>query len=121
MGCSSGVVFKYVKGQHNAYEVKEETYRSCDGSSGVIAKYATGSDRVQLNQARKYWFICNVDGHCLGGMRFSVDVKESDANSTGTTSPTPQPVPPPPNSCTRLLANHIWILGFYIFAFGMFF
>ncbi|KAF7841256.1 Blue copper protein [Senna tora] len=30
-------VFKYVKGEHNAYEVTEKTFRSCDTSSGVLA------------------------------------------------------------------------------------
>ncbi|KAH7518399.1 basic blue protein [Ziziphus jujuba] len=112
------LVFKYVKGQHDAYEVEEDTYRSCDGSSGVINKYESGSDRVELTQAKKYWFICNVDGHCLGGMRFSVDVQGFRPNSTDL-SPTQQPVPAPPKSSTRSLRTHNWLMGIYLLASGI--
>ncbi|XP_037493689.1 mavicyanin-like [Jatropha curcas] len=90
------LVFKYVKGQHNVYEVMEKTYRSCDTSSGVIAKYESGNDEIKLTQQKKYWFICNVDGHCLGGMRFEIDVKrQSISTSNG------EPIPPPTSSTTK--------------------
>ncbi|KAK9129412.1 hypothetical protein Sjap_009899 [Stephania japonica] len=73
------LVFKYVKGQHNAYEVTKEVYRSCDvgngsANAGVVRKYESGSDEVVLGEAREYWFICSFEGHCLGGMKFGVDV-----------------------------------------------
>ncbi|KAK9164564.1 hypothetical protein Syun_005466 [Stephania yunnanensis] len=73
------LVFKYVKGQHNAYEVSKEVYRSCDvgngsASAGVLEKHETGSDEVVLGEARDYWFICSFQGHCLGGMKFGVNV-----------------------------------------------
>lgn len=68
-----------MKGQHNVYEVIESTYKSCDASRGVLATYETGKDEVKLMEAKKHWFICNVDRHCLGGMRFGVDVKDSSA------------------------------------------
>nr|GMC87423.1 Blue copper protein [Ipomoea batatas] len=67
------IVFKYVKGQHNVYEVTESTYESCDTSSGVLGKYESGNDQVKLKEARKYWFVCDKDGHCLGGMRFGIN------------------------------------------------
>lgn len=109
-----------MKGQHNAYEVEEDTYRSCDGSSGLINKYESGNDRVELTKAKKYWFICDVDGHCLGGMRFIVDVQGFTPNSTDL-SPTQHPIPPPPNSSTSSLRIHSWIMGIYFLAFGIFF
>nr|GMC85319.1 Blue copper protein [Ipomoea batatas] len=68
------LVFKYVKGQHNVYEVTESTYESCDTSSGVLGKYESGNDQVKLKEARKYWFVCDKDGHCLGGMRFGINL-----------------------------------------------
>ncbi|KAL6873934.1 hypothetical protein ACP4OV_014016 [Aristida adscensionis] len=71
------LVFQYVRSQHNVYEVTESTFRTCDtggGRNGVRAKYATGNDRVALDEARGYWFICDFPGHCLGGMRFAVNV-----------------------------------------------
>ncbi|CAL5210159.1 unnamed protein product [Lathyrus oleraceus] len=74
------LVFKYVKGQHNVYEVRENTFRSCETSSGVLAKYESGEDQVVLNKVKKYWFICNIVGHCLGGMRFGIEVKEDSNN-----------------------------------------
>ncbi|MBA0734490.1 hypothetical protein Gogos_018395, partial [Gossypium gossypioides] len=82
------VEFTYNKGQHNVFEVTESTYRTCDASSGVLAKYESGDDKVELTKSKKYWFICNVSGHCLGGMRFGVDVKAGNTSSTNL-DPTP--------------------------------
>lgn len=91
----NNVDFKYTKGQHNVYEVTESTYRSCDASNGVIAKYESGNDQITLTEAKKYWFICNVAGHCLGGMRFSIDVKQnSDNNPIAIAAPPPTQQPP---------------------------
>lgn len=117
--------FRYVKGQHNAYEVREATYRSCDASSGVLAKYESGDDQVKLRQAKKYWFICNVPGHCLGGMRFGIDVKETSATTSGanltstaaSTSSQMEPAPPL-NSC-KSYAPLRWTMGIHIVAFGI--
>ncbi|KAK4562203.1 hypothetical protein RGQ29_004893 [Quercus rubra] len=114
--------FTYVKGQHNAYEVTEDTYRSCNVSSGVLAKYESGNDQIKLKQAKKYWFICNVPGHCLGGMRFSIDVKEasatSGANSTSATITPPMESSSPLNSC-RSYAPVRWSMGINLIAFGI--
>ncbi|XP_030522956.1 basic blue protein-like [Rhodamnia argentea] len=81
------LVFKYVKGQHDVYEVTESTFRSCDTSTGVLAKHTSGNDQVTLTEAKKYWFVCNVAGHCLGGMRFGIVVKGS------ITAESPAPAP----------------------------
>nr|GMC83469.1 Blue copper protein [Ipomoea batatas] len=76
-------LFKYVKGQHNVYEVAESTYESCDTSSGILGKYESGNDQVKLKEARKYWFVCDKDGHCLGGMRFGINMDTCrEANSS---------------------------------------
>lgn len=109
--------FKYVKGQHNAYEVREATYRSCDASSGVLAKYESGDDQIKLSQAKKYWFICNVPGHCLGGMRFGIDVQETNI-SASTSSQILEPSPPLISSC-KSHAHLRWSMGFHIVAFGI--
>ncbi|KAK7856462.1 blue copper protein [Quercus suber] len=114
--------FTYVKGQHNTYEVTEDTYRSCNVSSGVLAKYESGNDQIKLKQAKKYWFICNVPGHCLGGMRFSIDVKEasatSGANSTRATITPPTESSSPLNSC-KIHAPVRWSMGINLMAFGI--
>ncbi|KAL4616253.1 hypothetical protein ACB092_07G185400 [Castanea dentata] len=115
--------FTYVKGQHNAYEVTEDTYRSCNVSSGVLAKYESGNDQIKLKQAKKYWFICNVPGHCLGGMRFSIDVKEasatSGANSTSATITPPPESSSPLNSCKSYAPAVRWSMGINLMAFGI--
>ncbi|TYJ50112.1 hypothetical protein E1A91_A01G183400v1 [Gossypium mustelinum] len=100
--------FTYNKGQHNVFEVTESTYRTCDASSGVLAKYESGDDKVELTESKKYWFICNVNGHCLGGMRFGVDVKAGNTSSTNL-DPTP--------SANSGNAFDSWSLGLCIFAF----
>ncbi|XP_062081582.1 mavicyanin-like [Humulus lupulus] len=125
------LVFKYVKGQHDAYEVDEKTFRSCDASSGVLAKYESGNDKVKLTEAKKYWFICNVSGHCFGGMRFSIDVKQAndpssdDTNPTTDGSPTSQPdelpAVPPTSSSRSTLSSESWKNGIYTLVFGILF
>lgn len=123
-------MFKYVKGQHNVYEVVEGTFRSCDASSGVLAKYESGDDRVELTEAKKYWFLCNIDGHCLGGMRFSIDVKKTSAPSDNTdpknVSPSSQPhefpaAPPPTSSSRGTLLSESWKTWICIMVFGIVF
>ncbi|KAI4297782.1 hypothetical protein L6164_037649 [Bauhinia variegata] len=107
------LVFKYLKGEHNVYQVSEDTYRSCDTSSGVLAKYDSGEDQVELSEAKRYWFICNIPGHCLGGMRFGIQVRA--ANST---QPPIEPTPSDNSSTSffhesRTIIRHIipfWII-----------
>ncbi|KAK2665606.1 hypothetical protein Ddye_004180 [Dipteronia dyeriana] len=123
------LVFKYNKEQHNAYEVTHTTYQTCDASSGVLAKYESGNDQITLTEAKKYWFICNAAGHCLGGMRFTIDVKESvNNNSTNTSTSssgapsTPPTLLEPNNSCNIIFGLELWHIGIYIVAlFGLFF
>lgn len=109
-----------MKGQHNVYEVKEETFRSCNGSSGVLAKYESGEDQVVLNKVKRYWFICNIAGHCLGGMRFGIEVKEDYSNNNVTNSmdgvlnPQIQPTSLE-NSCTSYNIYQRWrVIGKFI-------
>lgn len=79
-------MFQYVKSQHNVYEVTESAYRSCDASNGVVAMYTSGFDKVVLAEARSYFFVCEVPGHCLGGMKLAVNV-----NVSGEAGPAPLP------------------------------
>ncbi|XP_021286862.1 mavicyanin-like [Herrania umbratica] len=103
--------FKYNKGQHDAFEVTEATYRSCNTSSGVLAKYETGDDQVKLTKSKKYWFVCNISGHCLGGMRFGIDVK------AGNTSTNLGPTPSAKSGSTYAFER--WSLSLFLFASGI--
>ncbi|CAI0376890.1 unnamed protein product [Linum tenue] len=78
--------FKYTRTEHNVYEVTKEVYQSCNASDGVLAKYQTGNEQIELKEAKKHWFICEIDGHCLGGMRLAVDVAERQPSTAGTGS-----------------------------------
>lgn len=90
----------------------EATYRSCDTSSGVLGRYETGDDQIKLTESKKYWFVCNVSGHCLGGMRFGIDVK---AGNTSTTNLEPTPSA---NSATTYAFDR-WSFGLYLFTSGI--
>ncbi|RWR92353.1 Blue copper protein [Cinnamomum micranthum f. kanehirae] len=79
------LVFNYVPGLHNTYEVNEDTYRSCNTSQGVIATYYSGHDQVTLNETGDHWFLCNIQDHCKGGMKFGVKV-EAIMNTSQMTS-----------------------------------
>ncbi|KAG9442785.1 hypothetical protein H6P81_018639 [Aristolochia fimbriata] len=82
------LVFNYVKGQHDAVEVTEETFQSCeDDGSGVVKRYESGNDRVVLEApARRHWFICSFSGHCLAGMKLAVDVNNGGGASVQSTT-----------------------------------
>lgn len=105
---AAGAVFQYVKSQHNAYEVTESTYRSCDvgGGAGVVRAYASGYDRVQLTEAKTYWFICDFPGHCLGGMKVAVNV--SAGAGAGGQSPN-VPLPPSGNAASPTGGRRSWM------------
>ncbi|KAL4013100.1 hypothetical protein IC575_025254 [Cucumis melo] len=91
------LVFNYAKNVHNVYEVIEETYRSCEAKNGVLGEYDSGNDKIELKEAINYWFICNVVGHCLGGMRFGIEVKQQPNSSTHLPL-NPIDQSPPPNT-----------------------
>ncbi|PKI52460.1 hypothetical protein CRG98_027152 [Punica granatum] len=114
------LVFKYLKSQHDVYEVTEPTFRSCDDSTGVLARYETGNDEVTLDQERKYWFICSIGGHCFGGMRFGVEVNAASGSNNNSTNgaSSPQAQPPPStqgsdndNGSSKLYGPRRWSLG----------
>ncbi|CAL9150604.1 unnamed protein product [Musa hybrid cultivar] len=100
------LVFRYLAGQHDVYQVTEETYRSCNSSSGVLRRYASGADRVALEEATTYWFICNTSGHCLGGMKFGISV----ANSSSQGGVEAQ-APAPPQGGAAPRGAPVWLLG----------
>ncbi|KAL5704025.1 hypothetical protein ACHQM5_022502 [Ranunculus cassubicifolius] len=112
--------FDYVPGQHNVFEVTEATYKSCNSSTGVLKRYESGNDKIELTDARKYWFICDIIDHCRGGMKFGVDVMQLGFN----TAPIPVVTPPPPaagNSGSKLMQGNPIFLGFLLLFWGSLF
>lgn len=47
----------------------------------MLARYESGNDQIVLTEAKKYWFICDVPGHCSGGMRFGSNVNDNINNT----------------------------------------
>ncbi|EER99274.1 hypothetical protein BDA96_02G296000 [Sorghum bicolor] len=83
------LVFDYVKEQHNVYQVTQDEFRTCEPPANQTkGVWATGHDLVNLTAPGDYYFLCNVAGHCLGGMKFSIAVVAP--------APPPPPSPPPP-------------------------
>ncbi|KAF8759394.1 hypothetical protein HU200_010438 [Digitaria exilis] len=83
------LAFNYVAAQHNVYRVTEDAFRTCEPSANqTMGSWATGRDVVSLPVPGDYYFLCNVSGHCLGGMKFAVNVSAPP--------PPPPPTPPPP-------------------------
>ncbi|KAG0488429.1 hypothetical protein HPP92_006997 [Vanilla planifolia] len=112
------LVFSYVKGQHNVYHVMEEAFRSCNTTKGVIKTYASGNDRIELSNATTLYFICNIKGHCQGGMRLRITAERTAASGGAPTllsspppmSPSPsQPSVPPHGNDVSGGASGIWV------------
>ncbi|KAM3259385.1 hypothetical protein ACQJBY_050918 [Aegilops geniculata] len=82
------LAFNYVPRQHDVYRVTRDAFQTCEPTAGqTVRKWASGRDVVDLAATGDYYFICNITGHCLGGMKFSVAVGAP---------PPPPPSPPPP-------------------------
>nr|CAD1830495.1 unnamed protein product [Ananas comosus var. bracteatus] len=122
------LIFNYVKGQHNTYQVTEDAYKACDGGETIppLRVYVSGNDVVNLTRAASYYFLCNIKGHCLGGMKLNITVA---ANATptptpsgGNTLPPPPPSPPlPPESRgNRGAMLGKWWWGCAALVFGIF-
>lgn len=87
MRWSAVAVFNYVQGQHDVYQVTEDAFRTCEpGRTKTLRAWVSGHDLVNLTAPGDYYYICNVEGHCLGGMKLAVSVAAA-----------PPPPPPPPS------------------------
>ena len=93
-------VFNYVAEQHDVHRVTQDAFRTCEPAANQsMGAWATGHDLVNLTVPGDYYFICNVSGHCLGGMKFAVAVAAQPPpppSSPPALLPQQQPPPPPP-------------------------
>uniref|UniRef100_A0ACD5XUR7 Uncharacterized protein n=1 Tax=Avena sativa TaxID=4498 RepID=A0ACD5XUR7_AVESA len=109
------LAFNYVPGQHDVYQVTQDAFRTCEPTARQIVRgWASGSDVADLAAPGDYYFICNVTGHCLGGMKFTVAVAElpppPPPPPPPPAFPTPAP-PPPPSSGASLLRGPLHVAG----------
>ncbi|TVU41532.1 hypothetical protein EJB05_15060, partial [Eragrostis curvula] len=83
------LLFKYTKGQgqHTVVEVNGADFRACNLQGHWLGAWYTGNDVVKLVKPGRRWFICDVPGHCDGGMKMVINVV-ADIEA-----PTPAPAP----------------------------
>ncbi|EXB99558.1 Blue copper protein [Morus notabilis] len=89
------LVFNY-DSSHTVDEVNENGYNDCS-SANVLKSYAGTTATIKLSKTGTVYFICPTPGHCSGGMKLKVDVKEASTPS-GSPSTTPTSSSPPPPS-----------------------
>lgn len=59
---------------HNVVMVDAQNYKACTVPSNAPT-LTSGDDRVALDQAGRWLFICGVEDHCQSGMKLAVDVQ----------------------------------------------
>jgi len=67
------LVFNYASKVHTVTEVSQSDYSSCSGTN-ALASDNSGATTVTLNSAGTHYYICNIAGHCAGGMKLAVTV-----------------------------------------------
>ncbi|KAL1344659.1 hypothetical protein HN51_018525 [Arachis hypogaea] len=91
------LVFNYGSG-HTVDEVKESDYKSCS-TGNSISTDSSGATTIPLKTSGTHYFICSVPGHCSGGMKLAVTVKDGKSSSS-TTTPSSSGKGSPPSSTT---------------------
>nr|DAD18364.1 TPA_asm: hypothetical protein HUJ06_019827 [Nelumbo nucifera] len=97
--------FSY-SGLHGVDQVTKTNYDSC--TAKALKSYNSGSDKVTLDQAGDWYFICPTTGHCDSGMKLAITVSAASStpstpsppSTTPTTPSTPTPTTPSPPSTT---------------------
>jgi len=79
-------VFNYGVGWHTVDEVRESDYKSCI-TINSISTDGSGATTIPLKEVGTHYFICAVPGHCIAGMKLSVDVKASSASAAPSATP----------------------------------
>ncbi|MCL7050147.1 hypothetical protein MKW94_027993 [Papaver nudicaule] len=65
------LVFNYNSQFHNVVKVTAAGYKSCKTTKGAQV-FKSGRDQIKLAKGQNF-FICNVVGHCEGGMKIAVN------------------------------------------------
>ncbi|CAM0884271.1 unnamed protein product [Alopecurus aequalis] len=87
------IVFKYSPQAHDVLEVSKADYDSCSTAS-PITTLKTGNDVLTLSASGARYFICGFPGHCVAGMKITIDVVQGSSPS----SPAPASGPSASNS-----------------------
>ncbi|MBA0877333.1 hypothetical protein Goshw_021179 [Gossypium schwendimanii] len=94
------LVFNFTTGQHDVAEVTETAYDACT-TANTISTVSTGPARITLNKTGELYFICAVPGHCSGGQKLNVEVRNGNNGTAAVPAPGPSPTTStPPTAAT---------------------
>ncbi|MBA0787027.1 hypothetical protein Gotri_026751, partial [Gossypium trilobum] len=82
------LVFNFTTGQHDVAEVTEAAYDACT-TANTISTVSTGPARITLNRTAEFYFICTVPGHCSGGQKLNVEVRNGNNGTAAVPAPGP--------------------------------
>merc|ERR1712080_734272 len=69
-------VFEWKGGNHNVVEVKgQNNFKNCKGFKE--SKGEKGPKKITKKKEGIYYFVCAVEGHCLGNQKARIQVKKS--------------------------------------------
>ncbi|KAM3275903.1 hypothetical protein ACQJBY_044348 [Aegilops geniculata] len=91
------LVFNYTSKAHTVTEVNKSGYDACSGGNS-LSNDDSGATTITLTTPGVHYFICDIPGHCAGGMKLAVTVTVAGARRREAQSP---PAPPGDPSCRR--------------------
>ncbi|KAF7059297.1 hypothetical protein CFC21_066218 [Triticum aestivum] len=80
------LVFNYTSKAHTVTEVNKSGYDACSGGNS-LSNDDSGATTITLTTPGVHYFICDVAGHCAGGMKLAVTVTVAGGSTTGGTIP----------------------------------
>ncbi|VAI18557.1 unnamed protein product [Triticum turgidum subsp. durum] len=80
------LVFNYTSKAHTVTEVNKSGYDACTGGNS-LSNDDSGATTIMLTTPGVHYFICDVPGHCAGGMKLAVTVTVAGGSTTGGTIP----------------------------------
>ncbi|MCO5569003.1 hypothetical protein L7F22_022708 [Adiantum nelumboides] len=108
--------FKYQAGTHNVMQVSQDDYNSCDFKNPIGADNGEGNSTVTLASTGTFFYLCGVAGHCPGGMKLTIFVRDKtgsgNSSSSNPTSPSNSTSLSPPS-----LGHNLWPgpkMGFFV-------
>ncbi|PPE00866.1 hypothetical protein GOBAR_DD02094 [Gossypium barbadense] len=99
-------VINFTTGQlHDVAEVTKTAYDACNTTNNIYT-VSTGPASIPLNRPEVFYFTCTVPGHCSGGQKLHVEVRNGNNRTAATpTSPGTSSPPSETNSASSLVST----------------
>ncbi|KAK8278910.1 hypothetical protein V6Z11_D09G074900, partial [Gossypium hirsutum] len=97
---------QFTTGQlHDVAEVTKTAYDACNTTNNIYT-VSTGPASIPLNRPEVFYFTCTVPGHCSGGKKLHVEVRNGNNRTAATpTSPGTSSPPSETNSASSLVST----------------